>query len=194
MTPDLALTGSIPGLLRWCSPVTLPSGDRDGPYRSVVLYFAESGEYATASRTAGPWVFYEPDALTLDLTDPTGRFHALLWLREHGHDLAWAMEEPEVLAWSVLSVARGGGPIQATLPPWKECGGDEWIRSTRRDELWVQRGMTAGWTLRRFNKNPINGPETGPEGRALADAAALKANYALRNADGITLPELPGER
>lgn len=121
----LALTGSIPGLLRRGSPLIGGNGER-----AVVVSIETAITMYVAIRTTDPhparqvaWYGYTQRSYTLDLTDPTGRYHALLWLKERGHDLAWAMEEPEVLAWSVLSVAGGGAP------PTREPGdgGKAWV-------------------------------------------------------------------
>jgi hypothetical protein len=196
MTP-LVLTGAIPGLLRRGSPVSLPSGGRDGPDGTVVLYLADSGEYATASLTAGPWVFYDRDDLTLDLTNPLGLHTAVIWLRERGHEVpaTWPVE---VVAWSVLSVSRGGEPINKRILTWwlvNPMYPDRHFRSV------VGTDHNSGYASWYVNENrwrwgfafECGGlAQTEAEGKALADAAALAANYALTNADGtLTLPPLP---
>lgn len=193
--------GAIPGLLRRGSPVTKTwQGDEDEfTAKGVVL---ERLEDDAAGERWSCWFFDErinrdtgfpPD---LDLTDPTGRYHALLWLRERGHDLRWAEDEPEVLAWSVLSVSRGAPPLKFILPQWTtppEYYGMSAARCLKHYSDWLhvkdEPFCRIGWEFWPYG---LRGPETGAEGRAAADRAALSAGYALRNDDGtLTLPELP---
>lgn len=204
MRSDLILTGAIPGLLRRGSPTdrgTVVALDRGKASVVALVDFMEL-------TVNGVWIV-PCAALTLDLTDPTGRFHALLWLRERGHDLRWAEDEPEVLAWSVLNVAGGGATaIRGLLLPWTNprWSADVWGRQYSNDRDapflvmvhdvdeygdewtgWVMQPRSGIWS--RFDVP--HGPETGVAGRAAADRAALAAGYALRNDDGtLTLPEL----
>jgi len=137
----------------------------------------------------------------LDMQDPTGRFHALLWLRERGHDLRWAQDEAEVLAWSVLSVARGGGPLQGVMHQWRHSDkyGGQWTRMGGPGSVYAEvreygrreEGWERGWYLWGVSGGP-RGPETNTLGRAAADRAALAAGYALRNGNNVlVLPPLP---
>lgn len=202
---DLTLTGAIPGLLRRGSPAWWR--DEETPYVVTISYRdADHAEWVVAAPCAGLpiGVQDDPSNFTLDLTDPTGRYHALLWLRERGHDLRWAEDEAEVLAWSVLSVARGGQPLTFIFAPWFThaaggCDDREMERPiVRRQFVNYIRAYHAGsqfggWshTLSKF-KVHRHGPETGDAGKLAADTAALRSGYALRNADGsLTLPELP---
>ena len=115
------LTGAIPGLMRRGSPAWWR--DEETPYIVTMTYAdADEAVWMVGAPCLGIpiGVQDEPSNFVLDLTDPTGRYHALLWLRERGHDLRWAEDEAEVLAWSVLSVVRGGEPIVDLLDVWKE--------------------------------------------------------------------------
>lgn len=204
----LTLTGAIPGLLRRGSPVWWR--DEETPF--VVTCGCVDTDDATwtiaapcAGITLG--VQDDPSNFTLNLTDPTGRYHALLWLRERGHDMRWAEDEAEALAWSVLSVARGGKPIAVILDNWNKTTGfkrarrlgfldDVRIESNVGEECFYGRhDYRKGWRLYRDDLGTIgSGPETGDAGKAAADAAGVAAGYALRNPDGsLTLPELPKE-
>ena len=82
---ELTLPGDIPGLLRRGSPVVFRSG---GHVPGTVAKFADH-----KGITDVPWVWWEPhnepngvgkpslrNSILLDLSDPTGRLHALLWL------------------------------------------------------------------------------------------------------------------
>lgn len=198
---DLTLTGAIPGLLRRGSPVTktwLMDNDFDS-YDSVTVsgVVLEQLEDDEAGERWSCWFFDErigrdtgfaPD---LDLTDPTGRYHALLWLRERGHELRWAEDEAEVLAWSVLSVVRGGGPIIGILAVWTEGAPNSAANYVREN---VPESGHAGLLV--WHKNALwmlDKPcGQSPEDRAASDRAALAAGYALRSDDGtLTLPPLP---
>ncbi len=203
MSTSLTLTGAIPGLLRrgspgmWFSPLVhgLTVLDvRAHPLRPAGRFYVNDGV------SVNEWC--DGADVALDLTDPTGRFHALLWLRERGHDLRWAEDEPEVLAWSVLSVARGGGPIVALALQWYR---DPYMGFHARDA--VKHTTISAIVSLRFNTTDGGaawqvddihgcgiawGRETGDAGKAAADAAALAAGCALRNEDGtLTLPPLP---
>lgn len=223
-TPNLVwqLSGAIPGLLRRGSPVTVISltpedceattcdgsrlrlGDKatitDGGDEWVI---ATGG---TVDETGPRWTQFRPADVALDLADPTGRFHALLWLKERGHDLAWAEGRPEVLAWSVLSVSRGGKPIVKVIPEWRrpysidnsmirfdnENGGSCCVaRATLNVE-----GLGWWFKVQRYGESATaSGPEIGEAGKALADAHALAHalahNYALLDGETLILPELP---
>lgn len=209
MPTDLRLSGAIPGLLRRGSPVTktwLMDNDFDS-YDSVTVsgVVLEQLEDDEAGERWSCWFFDErigrdtgfaPD---LDITDPTGRFHALLWLRERGHDLRWAENEAEVLAWSVLSVARGGDVIRAIddVPRFVNtrcslaqfAGASFWWCATAEDrDFFVgPDGKHHGWYFA-----GMFGPETGDAAIQIVCAHALADRCALRNEDGLlTLPELP---
>lgn len=206
----LTLTGAIPGLLRRGSPVAWRDEETPfvvvlsrawptpGPVDGVVL--------AAPAQELCLGVQDDPSNFTLDLSDPTGRYHALLWLRERGHDLRWAEDEAEVLAWSVLSVARGGGAIEDIIPIYVQPhpGTESFIRRDpdTAGPCCVYLGTPTlngwGWWFKRGYydlRTTASGPETGDLGRAAADRAALVAGYALRNEDGtLTLPPLPGPK
>lgn len=210
--PKLTLTGAIPGLLRRGSPVSVDYGvlgmiagvytmpdDRAPNMRHGPHQVAPMEEWPEHDAGAAMARSCADEETTLDLTDPTGRFHALLWLRERGHDLRWAEDEPEVLAWSVLSVARGGVVIEAigdvprfvntTVCVMTWFGATLWWAATEanRDHYTDPFGGHSGWGWL-----GESGQETGDDALRAICAAALRARYALRNADGsLTLPELP---
>lgn len=206
---DLRLTGAIQGLLRRGSPATYMANGQRVTVLHVGSVTMDVFDGSTDRRTQPPC-----EAVTLDLTDPTGRYHALLWLRERGHDLRWAEDEPDVLAWSILSVERSGGPCADVLHPWRMVAendpdtGATWVRhrafdpKNRGGGLWacdtLQVWREVGWENSLVPAGPDcpwmwqRGPETGDAGKAAADRAALGAGYALRNEDGsLTLPDLP---
>ena len=72
MSVDLTLPGTIPGLLRWCSPVI--NLDR----RCIVHNSAVHNGYGRIN--IGADVVVLPEEVALDLTDATGRAHAAWWL------------------------------------------------------------------------------------------------------------------
>lgn len=185
MSPALRLSGAISGLLRRGSPVANQGGDE----RAVVVSVEDPVAMYVAIRTADPhpakriaWYGYTQRSWLLDLTDPTGRYHALLWLRERGHDLRWAEDEPEVLAWSVLSVSRGGGPIVGIVA--QRCWGSAGCPP----------GTTRYYMEREGDRAQIFYADVTrkTDERDAKIAEALAARYAIRNPDGsLTLPELP---
>lgn len=99
-----------------------------------------------------------------------------------------AAHAPALLAAHAMSVARGGPGIVGVLGRWQ---GHE--RLTRRAlcgddaDVFV---CDRGWEVRDGNDHLLaHGPETGPAGRALADAAARAHGYALLDGDTLTLPD-----
>ncbi len=180
--PDLTLTGAIPGLLRRGSPVRVSLASD-----AVILGCYLFGRVVCQDGGLMDW--YDigegsedvaPNEVALDLTDPTGRYHALLWLHERGCDLRWAENEANVLAWLVLSVARGGEPIVGILA--QRCFGNA--------------GCPPGTTLYYLEREGDNAKAfyanvtRKTDERPAKIAEALAARYALRNPDGsLTLPE-----
>lgn len=113
MSDALLLTvAAIPGLFRRGSPVYESGRSGIQGCRGVVVPAAR-GDYLVIrwEQEARGMETTLTGGAALDLADPTGCFHAILWLQERGHDLRWAEDEAEVLAWSVLSVHCGGRPI-----------------------------------------------------------------------------------
>jgi len=126
MTP-LELTGKIPNLFRDCSPVVLdPTIRNHYGGKSTGVCFA-------VGNVAANVVFLEDcrplpiplEELTLDMFNATGRFHARLYLQEQGHDVG-NEDRPDVLAWSVISVWKGGRPLQFTVTEPRNMS-NEWL-------------------------------------------------------------------
>jgi len=205
----MELTGEIPGLLRRCSPLIDPS---DGE-RSVVVSVVEGiGVRCSVERDCRVESYnYTFRSLCLDLSDPTGRFHARLWLLEQGHDVG-NEDRAEVLAWSVLSVWRGGPAMPMVAGEWEYEGeGDSngsWARYHRTHPshqaypagcVWPENGGWRAWKpdiekLRSALTFGIpDSSEIGEAGKAACDARLLTLGWALTNPDGtLTLPPLPG--
>ena len=185
----MQLTGDIPGLLRRCSPVYHTAD----PGRSMVVDYLD-GEHAWV----GHWE--RLSALRLDRSDPTGRFHARLWLAERGHDVG-NEDRAEVLAWSVLSVWRGGKPLAGVAGPWSPWG--KYVGCSRcfrpmpgeLDRVVATLGDYCVWGVSASGVTISCVSDTGEGGQAAADAALLRLGWALTNPDGtLTLPPLPGAK
>ena len=107
------LTGKIPGLLRDCSPVILDPSIRDhygGKSTGVAFAVGNVAALVTFLEDCRPLPI-PLEELTLDMFNPTGRFHAKLYLQEHGYDMR-DEDRADVLAWNVLSVWNGGKPLR----------------------------------------------------------------------------------
>ncbi len=158
---------AFPGLLRRCSPVVMDHGN-PGALAGVVL-----GAQDFRARVAF-WDNRTPDLipvprLSLDLSDPTGRLHARMWLGEQGQPTT--EDRAEVLAWSVESARRGGGRVEGDASAWVADGRNRWYRY--RDGY----GRTYA---------------TGKAQKEAVDARFLLFRWALTNDDGsLTLPPLP---
>lgn len=193
MPADLTLRVlDIPGLQRRCVPVYESGASGIEGCRGLLApRVSNSAECVVRweDRAAGMETGIT-GGTAVDMTHPFGRFHALLWLRERGHDLRWAENEAEVLAWSVLSVARGGGSIVGILAVWTEGASDSAANYVREN---VPESGHAGLLVWHKNALWMLDKPCGQslEDRAAADRAALAAGYALRNEDSLTLPSLP---
>ena len=111
MTP-LPLTGKIPGLLRDCSPVILDPSIRDhygGKSTGVAFAVGNVAALVTFLDDCRPLPI-PVEELTLDMLNPTGRFHAREYLREHGH--LTAQDCPNILTAMIEMVLE-----------WEQSGG-----------------------------------------------------------------------
>jgi len=93
MSHDLTLPGTIPGLLRRCSPVAIVRNDGSvSAFGVVVDHPSDRVKWVRVLRDhddegPSPW---ERECVALDLTDATGRTHAGWWWRITLHpDLPW---------------------------------------------------------------------------------------------------------
>lgn len=83
MSHDLTLPGTIPGLLRRCSPVAIMrDGGKVSAFGVVVDQPSDRVTWVRVLRDhddegPSPW---DRDCVALDLTDATGRAHAAWWL------------------------------------------------------------------------------------------------------------------
>jgi len=118
MTAPLTLPGTIPGLLRVCSPVVQTF---NGGRRCVVSELG--GGTVPMARIGGQW--FKLSELALDLSDPTGRFHVLHWLASRDvaavNDIADDMTGPIVgaLYWAWLGWEDDtGAPLGWELNLW----------------------------------------------------------------------------
>ena len=107
---------------------------------------------------------------------------------------ALAGESAGLLACHLAIVLNGGAGLRGVQSAW--------FPDSHLDDVWwrgrVGQGEPCnmlvgvdGWEVIRPGTNPIviaSGPETGPEGMAAADRAALLAGFALQSADGMLLP------
>jgi len=192
----MELTGDIPGLLRRCSPLIDPS---DGE-RSVVVSVVEGiGVRCSVERDCRVESYnYTFRSLCLDLSDPTGRFHARLWLLERGHDVG-SEDRAEVLAWSVLSVWRGGPLMPPVAGPWIDEGSGAWARYRGKAAagcVWPKKGGWCAWSPSQAKppqRFTMDDTHLGEAGKAACDARLLALGWAITNDDGsLTLPPLPG--
>ena len=192
----MELTGEIPGLLRDCSPVRFSMSEGNpmvvvDPAQDVMGCILVA--YGRAERV-------HPANLLLDTRNPTGRFHARLWLAERGHDVG-NEDRAEVLAWSVLSVSRGGKPLAGVAGPWSPWG--KYVGCSRcfrpmpgeLDRVVATLGDYCVWGVSASGVTISCVSDTGEGGQAAADAALLRLGWALTNPDGtLTLPPLPGAK
>ena len=73
----ITLPGSIPGLLRRCSPVLIGAG-LEGIVRQV------KDNHESLVYCFGRIDFFRNCEISLDLDDETGKQHAIWWLQDHG--------------------------------------------------------------------------------------------------------------
>ena len=117
-----------------------------------------------------------------------------------------ADESAACVAWSYRSWRVGGPVLRGVIAPYYDAIDNGWGRVDC-----VGAGVSVG-VYPRARENgqgwrvifhgtddtpdiEVSGPETGPDGRACADRAALAHNFALLNDDGsVTTPDLPTDR
>lgn len=117
----------------------------------------------------------------------------------HGSRLT-AAQSAACVAWSYRSWRVGGPVLRGVIRPRSVFyQGNGWLGAHgytvkgAPDSRVTKR--TWGWRIGPGNIPLASGPETGSEGRACADRAALAHNFALINDDGsVTTPELPTDR
>lgn len=156
---------------------------------------------------------YTIRSLRLNLLNPIALDHILRHLAATGHP-AWHLRDiasggtltvqvaAEAVAWSVVSVERGGRVLRGLTGAWDDSWDVRWMIAGlgTGSPLCTASGSVStpsGWSVRISgvpHERWLHGPETGPLGRAAADAAALTAGFGLLNPDGLTLPALPVEK
>lgn len=178
----LILSGTIEGLLQRGAPLV-------GPYGQGAVFLADTDcdeafvNLATDDGTEAMAL----SELSLDMSSHLGRFIALDWLLDKGHDLrAYADSEHvvQILSWSVLNVAAGGAPLQEVKKSW--VGASKKIAST------LPRGAKIG-ASKRTSSSTIYDVDLEPD-FSVVDAVELSNGYALIHPDGtLTLPRLIGD-
>ena len=93
MSTELQVQGDTPGVLQVCSPVVVHSGVRRGRHGVVVSAMEGTGAWFVCLLGYPRYLTAIPAKdLALDLTNPTGAFHAEEWLRG-------ARQDPRYLAY-----------------------------------------------------------------------------------------------
>ena len=116
MSADLTLPGTIPGLLRKCSPVNV-----DGRGSGVVV--DKPGDKVDWFRVLCDGCEDEPDAesrscVHLDLTDATGRTHAAWWLAGQP-GASWTLSSDGYRRWEIHGGER---PRESVSRAWEGIG------------------------------------------------------------------------
>ena len=114
---DLTLPGTIPGLLRMCSPVVTPECRRGVVVEPGSVDNGLPGYFYVASGGEGGSRLLALDGhpaanLALDLTNLTGRLHAAIWLAEAAWKLrgvrsAAVFQRPDESYWMLVVHERG---------------------------------------------------------------------------------------
>lgn len=157
----------------------------------------------------GPLLIGESDRVRLPLTRREARLQLACTLRELGHrvdhllpvveggslPMEFARWAPALLVWHATDIAAGGEGLRLVWTAQWEADSDESTVMRRRDPFQKPRATVrpgVGWVFRLSIDHGCtvrNGPETGEEGKAAADRAALSLGIALIDADGLRLPE-----
>jgi hypothetical protein len=111
-----------------------------------------------------------------------------------GGRIASAEHSAAMLVASVRGIVAGVGPVAGVLGGWRRNARAVFGRPPHDFRLLLGQPENPpvrvidglGWFF-----TPHHGPETGAEGRACADSAALAHRFALLDADTLTLPEAP---
>lgn len=147
-----------------------------------------------------------PRDVALDLADPTGRFHAMLWLAEREFP-AWPLLTSTLPTWmiavwlhvSVKRVVKGGVPVGDLLSPWCPHGPGatttSWSRTRLLDfknaggGLWVSAVpcVRRGWqnSCVSMSRWWEEGPEIGDAAKHIIETSALHAGFGLCDEDTL---------
>jgi len=141
---DLTLPGTIPRLLRRCSPVI-----KDGWTGGAVVAKVRDLSVVVVSEDGPSWPFAQPASLRLDLTDATGRDHAAKWLARH--------------------VSTDGEPIAAWMV--RPMLGDQWGLRVATDRCPAGRTWTLDYKISDLD---CSDDRRLPDGSRWVDAEALR--------------------
>lgn len=169
----------VPAREEWLEGSIVPirwRGVRDGPWRMGVWgplgSSSEAPVWGIVTSTDGHDVGYEK---ALDLTRPEVQDHLV-----RGGAPAWARDIP-----AALWVWATGVEPKVVFPKWVAVDhfANPWERAMGLPGLIV--GVYRfGWRVEVGGKVVATGPETGPEGMACADVAALRIGCILEEPDG----------
>lgn len=99
---------------------------------------------------------------------------------------AWARDIPAALwVWAAV------GYLPDALCQWYRSA-QMMRKGLRDDDYWLVHALTDGWKVYALHGLEASGPETGPEGMACADVAALRAGCVLEESDGWLVPTPDG--
>lgn len=192
------------GLLikHWYGPVTVCSsypeaeknairvgsaGKNGDNFHEQVAYIPEQGYL---------WSYGKParKLIKLKCTSYLMSEHIVQTLEQNNYNLRYMLlskKASTVFLWaSLLRLEAGLEPILSSLRSWKEYKPGCWERSSYEsswDSQKVSDHPTIGWSLY-FDKQYIEGPEFGEEGREKLDAICLSKGIALVNGNSLIVP------
>jgi hypothetical protein len=184
-----------------------------GPCDMLGLHLRRPDEWVTTAYGNGGMANGADHArLRLNCALPAVRDHvarlmaasgAPIWhlLDTHGSKLT-AAQSAVLVSWSYRSWRRGGPVLRGVLAPYYDAIDNGWGRVDL-----VGAGVSVGvfphvrengqgWYVAFHGTDDtpdvdVSGPETGPEARARADAAALAHNFAYLDGDTVVTPPEP---
>lgn len=175
----------VPAREEWLKGSIVPirwRGVRDGPWRMGVWgplgSSSEAPVWGIVTSTDGHDVGYEK---ALDLTRPEVQDHLV---RRGAPE--WARKLPAALwVWAAV------GYLPDALCQWYRSA-QMMRKGLRDDDYWLVHALTDGWKVYALHGLEASGPETGAEGMACADVAALRAGCVLEEPDGWLVPTPDG--
>lgn len=168
----------VPAREEWLRGVVVPAVTDTG--RAAVVFGLDGGRGYWFDIDGYASDFGDAESLRLDLRRPEVRD---LLIRRGAP--AWA-RELSVALWVWASI---GGTVHVCRPWGEDFPGMWWRHPAVHGTYTTIHGSPTGWAGAEMSPGRLTqGPETGPEGRAFADLAALSRGCILEEAGGWLLP------
>lgn len=143
-----------------------PEKDRAGPWTVMGLEASFWESWHEAFECYGLAMSTKTEDILIDCDRPAGRDCVVRYLAEQGLDYSWARDIPGALVEGVRRFVAGDSQPLLGVVPYVWSGRHLWTKG-----LFICFANDRGWELSFDGRVGAYGPETGEEGKALAEAA-----------------------